>query len=64
MLCTLSNKEGHCVHDEILLEAPVEAGDKVVLILKETMEEAGGALLKIFPVVFIIFVERRQFLVY
>jgi len=39
-----------CVHDEVLLEAPIEATDEVVLILKDTMEEAGGALLKIVPV--------------
>lgn len=37
-------------HDEILLEAPIEATDEVALILKETMEEAGKALLKIVPV--------------
>jgi DNA polymerase I-like protein with 3'-5' exonuclease and polymerase domains len=36
-----------CVHDEILLEAPIEATDEVAPILKETMEEAGRALLKI-----------------
>ena len=39
-----------CVHDEILLEAPVEAMDEVALILKETMEETGRALLEIVPV--------------
>jgi DNA polymerase I len=39
-----------CVHDEILLESPIEATDEVALTLKETMEEAGGALLKIAPV--------------
>jgi actin-like ATPase involved in cell morphogenesis len=30
-----------CVHDEILLEAPLEVTDEEALILKETMEEAG-----------------------
>jgi len=35
------------LHDEILLEAPIEATDKVALILKETMEEAGRSFLKI-----------------
>jgi DNA polymerase I-like protein with 3'-5' exonuclease and polymerase domains len=37
-------------HDEILLEALIEATDEVALILKETMEEAGRTLLKIVPV--------------
>ena len=37
--------------DEILLEAPIEAEDEVALILKDTMEEAGMALLKTVPVV-------------
>ena len=37
-------------HDEILLEAPIEAMDEVALILKDTMEEAGRALLKVVPV--------------
>ena len=32
-----------CVHDEILLEVPIEAADEMALILKETMEKAGGA---------------------
>ena len=41
MLCTLVNGDGLCVHDEILLEAPIEATDELVLILKDTMEEAG-----------------------
>ena len=36
--------------DEILLEVPIEATDEVALILKDTMEEAGRALLKITPV--------------
>ena len=31
-----------CVHDEILLEVPIEAEDEVALILKETMEELEG----------------------
>jgi DNA polymerase I len=39
-----------CVHDEILLEAPIEAEDETALILKETMEEAGRAFLKSVPV--------------
>jgi DNA polymerase I-like protein with 3'-5' exonuclease and polymerase domains len=39
-----------CIHDEILLEAPIEATDEVALILKETMEEAGRFLLKTVPV--------------
>jgi len=38
-----------CIHDEILLEAPIEAADEVALMLKETMKEAGRALLKIVP---------------
>jgi len=36
-----------CIHDEILLEAPIEATDEVALILKEAMEEAGRSFLKI-----------------
>jgi hypothetical protein len=39
-----------CVHDEILLEAHIEATDEVALTLKDTMEEAGRVLLKIVPV--------------
>ena len=39
-----------CIHDEILLEAPIEAADEVALILKETMEEAGRSFLKVIPV--------------
>ena len=39
-----------CVHDEILLEAPVEAADEMILILKEIMEEAGSVFLKVAPV--------------
>jgi DNA polymerase I-like protein with 3'-5' exonuclease and polymerase domains len=39
-----------CVHDEILLEAPMEASVEVALTLKETMEEAGRSFLKIVPV--------------
>lgn len=38
------------VHDEILLEVPIEATDEVALILKETMEEAGRSFLKTVPV--------------
>jgi DNA polymerase I-like protein with 3'-5' exonuclease and polymerase domains len=29
------------IHDEILLKAPIEETNEVVLILKETMEDAG-----------------------
>jgi len=36
--------------DVILLEAHAEMANKVALILKDTMEEAGGALLKTIPV--------------
>jgi len=39
-----------CVHDEILLEVPIEATDEVALILKETMEEAGKSVVKTVPV--------------
>jgi DNA polymerase I-like protein with 3'-5' exonuclease and polymerase domains len=35
------------VHDEILLEGPVEAAHEVALILQETMEEVGRAALKV-----------------
>ena len=38
-----------CVHDEIVLEAPIESMDEVGLILQETMEEAGNAMPKIVP---------------
>jgi DNA polymerase I-like protein with 3'-5' exonuclease and polymerase domains len=34
------------VHDEILLETPIEATDEVALALKDTIEEAGRTLLK------------------
>lgn len=43
-------KRSLCVHDEILLETPIEAVDEVALTLKDTMEEAGKGLLKIVPV--------------
>ena len=36
--------------DEIFVEAKTEITETVALILKETMEEAGRALLKIVPV--------------
>jgi DNA polymerase I-like protein with 3'-5' exonuclease and polymerase domains len=36
--------------DEIFVEAKSGIAETVVLILKDTMEEAGGALLKIAPV--------------
>jgi DNA polymerase I-like protein with 3'-5' exonuclease and polymerase domains len=39
-----------CIHDEILLEVPIEATDEVAFILKETMEEVGRSFLKIVPV--------------
>ena len=39
-----------CIHDEILLEVPIEATDEVAPILKDTMEEAGSVFLKIVPV--------------
>jgi DNA polymerase I-like protein with 3'-5' exonuclease and polymerase domains len=37
-------------HDEILLGVPIEPTDQVVLTLKDTMDEAGRALLKSIPV--------------
>ena len=37
-------------HNEILLEAPIEATDEVALILKNTMEEDGRVFLKIVSV--------------
>ena len=37
-----------CIHDEIVLEAPIESMDEVGLILQETMEEAGNAMLRLF----------------
>ncbi len=37
-------------HDQILVKSPIEGTDEMALILKETMEEAGRALLKIVPV--------------
>ncbi len=36
--------------DEIFVEAKSGIAETVVLILKETIEEAGGAMLKIVPV--------------
>jgi DNA polymerase-1 len=41
-----------CVHEEILLETPIETADEVALILKNTMEEAGWEFSKIVPVQF------------
>jgi DNA polymerase I-like protein with 3'-5' exonuclease and polymerase domains len=32
-------ERGLCIHDEILLETPIEATDEVALILKDIMEE-------------------------
>jgi len=42
--------EEFSVDNEILLEAPIETTDEMALILKETMEEAGGTLLTTVPV--------------
>jgi len=39
-----------CIHNEILLEAPIKATDEVALVLNDTMEQAGRALLKTVPV--------------
>jgi DNA polymerase I-like protein with 3'-5' exonuclease and polymerase domains len=39
-----------CIHDKILLEAPIEATNEVALILKETMVGTGKTLLKTVPV--------------
>jgi DNA polymerase I-like protein with 3'-5' exonuclease and polymerase domains len=50
MLCNLVNGRESLGPDEILLEVPIEATDEVALILKETMEGAGRAFLKILPV--------------
>jgi DNA polymerase I-like protein with 3'-5' exonuclease and polymerase domains len=50
MPCILGNGGSLCIHDEILLEAPIEVTDELALILEETMEEAGRTLLKIVPV--------------
>jgi DNA polymerase I-like protein with 3'-5' exonuclease and polymerase domains len=40
----------HTMHDEIIFESKAEITETVALILKDTMEEAGRALLKIAPV--------------
>jgi DNA polymerase-1 len=39
-----------CVHDEIILETPIEIADEIALILKQIMEEAAGIFLKLVPV--------------
>jgi DNA polymerase I-like protein with 3'-5' exonuclease and polymerase domains len=39
-----------CVHDEFLLEAPIETEDEVAMILKKTMELAGKEFLEKVPV--------------
>ena len=39
-----------CVHDEIILECPIEKSQEMSLWLKEKMEEAGGEFLKRVPV--------------
>jgi DNA polymerase I-like protein with 3'-5' exonuclease and polymerase domains len=46
----LGNRESLCVHDEILLETPIESPDEVAPILKRIMEEARRSFLKIVPV--------------
>jgi DNA polymerase I-like protein with 3'-5' exonuclease and polymerase domains len=46
----LGNRESLGVHDEILLETPIESTDEVARILKRIMKEAGGSFLKIVPV--------------
>jgi DNA polymerase I-like protein with 3'-5' exonuclease and polymerase domains len=40
----------HTMHDEIIVKTKARIADEVPLILKQTMEEAGRALLKIAPV--------------
>jgi hypothetical protein len=50
MLRILGNGESLCVHEEFLLEAPIEVVSEVALILKETMEDAGRSFLKIVSV--------------
>jgi DNA polymerase I-like protein with 3'-5' exonuclease and polymerase domains len=39
-----------CIHDEIILEAPVDKGDAASRILRESMIEAGQHYLKSVPV--------------
>ena len=39
-----------CIHDEIIVEVQVESAEKVVAILKETMESAGSYYLHEIPV--------------
>ncbi len=39
-----------CVHDEILLEAPIECADEVAEVLKDMMEQAGNEFLRAVPV--------------
>ena len=40
----------HTMHDEIIVETKSRIANEVPLILKQTMEDAGRALLKIVPV--------------
>ena len=39
-----------CVHDEVLLEAPIEATEEMAQTLKRIMEKAGQTFLKALPV--------------
>ena len=39
------------VHDEIILEVPADTARQAALILKKTMEKAGGDYLRQVPVV-------------
>ena len=39
-----------CIHDEILLEVPIETIDEVALILKDTREGAARSFLKTVPI--------------
>jgi DNA polymerase-1 len=38
-----------CVHDEVILETPVEEAQEVSLIVKETMRNAGNQYLRVVP---------------
>jgi hypothetical protein len=49
MLCNFGNKEESSHPWRNSLGSPYEATDEVALILKETMEEAGSAVLKTVP---------------
>ena len=57
-LCILHDRSRHneiriigCIHDEIIIEAPVEEIDTAAQILKQSMIDAGTAYLKDVPVV-------------